>query len=219
MSGMIIHGISGSPYVRSALMVLEEKGARYDFAGMAFGAQKQHPHLSRQPFGRIPALEHDGWVLYETQAILRYVDAVLPGPKLQPENARGTARMNQLMGIVDCYFAPQVTGSISFQRLVAPQLGLPVDEDAIAKAIPNARTCVAEISRLAEGRRWLAGDAISLADLLLAPQLSAFALTPEGETILMAHGTLTGWLACMEARPSMRATTSEALKQRVVASI
>jgi glutathione S-transferase len=90
-SGMIVHGVPGSPYVRAALLALEEKGADYEFAAMALGALKQEPHLSRLAFGRIPAFEHDGWMLYETQAIMRYVDAVVPGPQLQPVEPRGGA--------------------------------------------------------------------------------------------------------------------------------
>ena len=79
MSGMIVHGIPGSPYVRATLLALEEKGAEYELAAMGFSALKQQPHLSRHPFGRIPAFEHDGWMLYETRAIMRYVDAVVHG--------------------------------------------------------------------------------------------------------------------------------------------
>ena len=83
-SGMIVYGIPGSPYVRAALLALEEQGAEYEFSPMAPGALKQEPHLSRHPFGRIPAFEHDGWKLYEAQAIMRYVDAIVPSPRLQP---------------------------------------------------------------------------------------------------------------------------------------
>src|SRR5271169_4188919 len=79
MSRMIVHGIPGSPYVRAALLSLEEKGAEYELAALALGGLKQQLHLSRHAFGRIPAFEHDGWMLYETQAIMRYVDAVVPG--------------------------------------------------------------------------------------------------------------------------------------------
>ena len=45
-SGMIVHGIPGSPYVRAALLTLEEKGAAYELAAMAFGTLKQQPHLA-----------------------------------------------------------------------------------------------------------------------------------------------------------------------------
>ena len=217
-SGMIVHGVPGSPYVRAALLTLEEKGAQYELAAMALGTLKQQPHLSRHPFGRIPAFEHDGWMLYETQAIMRYVDAVLPGPRLQPEEPRAAARMNQLMGIADWYLMPQVTGPITANRVVKPRFNRPVDEDAIVAAIPNARICIGEIGRLLNGHSWMAGQAVSLADLLLAAHLSMFAQATEGAQMLQEHENLTRWLARIEARPSMAATTWDKLLERVAAA-
>jgi glutathione S-transferase len=218
MSTMVVHGIIGSPYLRSALLAFEEKGAPYELAAMPFGGHNAPAHLARHPFGRIPVLEQDGWLLYETQAIMRYMDAVVPGPPLQPDDPREAARMNQVMGINDSYVMPQVGRPIGFPRLMAPRLGLPVDEDAIARAIPDARACIAEISRLLGDRGWFAGDAVSLADLLLAPQLSYLAKVPEGQAMLQEHGALRAWIARMEARPSMKATTPDALRQRAMAS-
>jgi len=215
---MIVHGIPGSPYVRAALLTLEEKGAAYELAAMAPGTLKQQPHLSRHPFGRIPAFEHDGWMLYETRAIMRYVDAVVPGPRLQPEEPRAAARMDQLMNITDWYLMPQVSATITFNRVVAPRFNRPVNEDAVVKAIPNAQICIAEIARLLDGYPWMAGEAISLADLLLAPHLSMFAQAPEGAAILREHENLSGWLVRIEARPSMRATTWDRLLERVAAA-
>jgi glutathione S-transferase len=218
MSRMIVHGVPGSPYVRAALLSLEEKGADYELAAIPPGTLKQQPHLSRHPFGRIPAFEHDGWILYETQAIMRYVDAVVPGPRLQPEEPRAAARMNQLMGITDWYVMQQVSVPITSNRVVKPRFNRPVDEDAVTAAIPNARICIAEIGRLLHGHTWLAGDVISLADLLLAPHLSMFAQAPEGAEILREHKNLEGWLARIEARPSMQATTWDRLLERVAAA-
>jgi glutathione S-transferase len=215
---MIVHGIPGSPYVRAALLTLEEKGADYRFNAMAFGTLKQEPHLSRHPFGRIPAFEHKGWMLYETQAIMRYVDTVVPGARLQPEEPRAAARMNQLMAITDWYVMREVSMPITRNRVVAPRVNRPVDEDAVVKAIPNARICIAEIGRLLDGHPWMAGDAISLADLLLAPHLSMFAQAPEGAQILQEHENLRSWLTRIEARPSMIATTWDRLLELTAAA-
>jgi glutathione S-transferase len=218
MSGMIVHGVPGSPYVRAALLTLEEKRAPYELAAMQLGTLKQEPHLSRHPFGRIPAFEHDGWMLYETQAIMRYVDAVVPGPSLQPEEPRAAARMNQLMGITDWYVMRQVSMPITRNRVVAPRVNRPVDEEEVMQAIPNARICITEIARLLDGHSWMAGEAISLADLLLAPHLSMFAQAPEGAQILQGHENLKRWLARIEARPSMKATTWDQLLERAAAA-
>ena len=56
--------------------------------------------------------EHGDFVLYETQAVVRYLDALIAEPALTPETAREAARMNQLMGIVDCYVFPSISSSI-----------------------------------------------------------------------------------------------------------
>src|SRR5580693_6107258 len=99
MSRPIVHGIDGSPFVNSARLALEEKGVDYQFAEMpcGTGAHKAPEHLARNPFGRIPVLEHDGFLLYETQAIMRYIDRAFAGPPLQPADIRLAARMDQIM--------------------------------------------------------------------------------------------------------------------------
>jgi len=155
---------------------------------------------------------------HAASVIMRYVDAVVPGPRLQPEEPRAAARMDQLMNITDWYLMPQVSATITFNRVVAPRFNRPVNEEAIAKAIPNARICIAEIGRLLDSHPWMAGDALSLADLLLAAHLSMFAQAPEGAQILQEHENLRGWLACIEARPSMQATTWDRLLERVAAA-
>src|SRR5512138_2005115 len=101
MSEVIVYGIPGSPYVRMPLLACEEKGAPYRIEAMTFGTTKSPEHLARHPFGRIPAVEHDGFRLYESQAIIRYIDQVFAGPSLTPADPRSQARMNQVMGIVD----------------------------------------------------------------------------------------------------------------------
>jgi glutathione S-transferase len=67
----IVHSVPGSPYGRAVFATLGEKGARAHLAPVAPGTLKSQPHISRHPFGRVPVLEHDGALLYETQAILR----------------------------------------------------------------------------------------------------------------------------------------------------
>jgi glutathione S-transferase len=206
-----IHGVPGSPYVRAALLCLEEKGAAYRLERMPFGAHSQEEHRARNPFGRVPIAEHDGFTLYETQAILRYTDAIFPGPTLQPAGAKPAARMNQIIGIVDSYFFPQGTVGIAAERL-ASQLfwNRPPDEAKIAASAPGARICVKELGRLKGSAEFMAGDEISIADVMLAPHLELFAATPEGADMLQ-DSPLRQWLERMTARGSMKATTRERL--------
>ncbi len=53
------------------LATLVEKGASFRLSPVMPGTLKVEPHVSRHPFGRVPVLEHEGFMLYETQAILR----------------------------------------------------------------------------------------------------------------------------------------------------
>lgn len=212
-SEIIVHGVAGSPFVRSALLGLEEKGAAYHFAKMPMGAgvMRTPEHLVRHPFGRIPVIEHDDFTLYETQAILRYFSRVLPGPSLEPKDPRAAARMDQIANIVDWYFFPQVTVSICAERLFAQMFwNRPADETKIAAAVPQARICVKELDRLKGAAPYMAGTDVSVADLMLAPHLAYFAATPEGRQVL--DGTsLPAWLERMSARDSMKVTERERL--------
>ena len=126
--------------------------------------------------------------------------------------------MNQVIGIVDCYVMHDISSPIVFQRLIAPQFGMPVDEAAIAAAIPGAKVCVAEVARLMGEGRYLVGEAVSLADLMLAPHLTWLPESAEGREILAPYPTLGAWIDRMNARPSMIATTWERMKAMAVAA-
>ena len=219
MSEFVIHGIPGSPFTRAALIVLEEKGAPYRFAPVAPGTLKSPEHLARHPFGRVPVLERGAFRLYETQAILRYLDRELPGIALTPGDAQGAARMDQLMNVNDWYLFHGVGNVIAFQRIVGPRLmGLKPDEAAIAAALPRARLVFATLARELDEQPYFVGESPSLADVLLAPQLDFMSETPEWPGLSAAHPNLAAWLARMRARPSLVTTTWERLAHRARAA-
>ena len=219
MSGYTVHTIPGSPFGRAVLIVLEEKGAAYRLAAVAPGTLRSPEHTARHPFARVPVLEHDGFRLYETQAILRYLDRVLPAPSLTPADARRAARMDQLMAINDWYLFQGVANVIGFQRVVGPRLlGLTPDEAAIAAAMPKARTVYTELSALLGRQPFFAGEAFTLADVLLAPQLDFLSATPEWAVLTAATPHLCAWLERVRARPSLEATTWERVAARAAAA-
>jgi glutathione S-transferase len=210
MTEFIIHAIPGSPFARAALVALEEKGVPYGLAPVAPGTHRAPEHLARHPFGRVPVLEHRDFNLYETQAILRYIDRVHPAPALTPAHPQAAARMDQLMNINDWYLFQGVGSVIGFQRVVGPRLlGITPDEAAIAAAMPKARIVFDELAQRLGNKPYFVGDAISLADVHLAPHLDFLRATPEWEQLTVAHANLIGWLERMNSRPSMAATTWE----------
>jgi glutathione S-transferase len=214
MSEFIVHSIPGSPFGRATLATLHEKGAAYRFSPVAPGALRSPEHLARHPFGRVPVLQHGGFMLYETQAILRYLDRVLPAPALTPSDVKRAARMDQVMNVNDWYLFQGVGNVIVFHRVVGPRvMGLTPDEAAIAAAMPKARAVFEELARLLGEQPFFAGDTISLADLLVAPPVGFFKETPEWAELGAPHANLVAWLARMEARPSFQATTWQRLSE------
>jgi glutathione S-transferase len=206
MSEFVVYGVPGSPFMRSVLVALEEKRAPYRIEALAPGATRAPEYRRLHPFGRMPAIRHGDFHLYETQAILRYVDAKFTGRELQPREPEAIGRMNQVIGINDWYLFPLVARVIVFERIVGPAIfGKTPDEHAIDAALPDARLCLGELDRLLGDQAHLAGDEFSLADVLLAPQIYYLAATPEGEAIL--EGTaLRAWLERVGERASMQAT-------------
>jgi glutathione S-transferase len=219
MSEFTVHSLPGSPFGRAVLATLEEKGASYRLSPVAPGTFRSPEHLARHPFGRVPVLEHNGFIIYETQAILRYLDRVLATPALTPADPKRAARMDQVMNVNDWYLFQGVGNVIGFHRVVGPRfMGLKPDEAAIEAAMPKARAVFEELARLLGEQPYFAGEAVSLADLLVAPQIGFFTQTPEWAMLSAPHPNLVAWLARMEARPSMKATTWERVSEMAKAA-
>jgi glutathione S-transferase len=203
-----LYGAAYSVYVRAARMALAEKGVAYTLVPVDVFAPGGPPaeHLARQPFGKIPAFEHDGFRLYEAGAITRYVDEAFDGPPLQPADPQARARMSQAISIQDGYVYPDLVWGLYVERVEAPKRGRAADEAKIARLLPKARTCLAALEALADGP-WLAGPGLTLADLHAAPMFALFLRTPEGEGMLPRHPRLAAWWSAISARPSFTAST------------
>jgi glutathione S-transferase len=209
MSEPVVYGRAFSVYVRIVRQTLEEKGVAYRLVEIDPFAPGGPPaeYRERQPFGRIPAFEHDGFRLYEAGAISRYVDEAFPGPALQPREPRARARMNQAISILDSYAYRTLVWDVFVERVRAPENGRAPDEARIVAALPKAETCLAALASLSDGD-WLAGAEYTLADIHAAPMFAYFRMAPEGLAIMARHARLERWWRAMAARPSMIATRS-----------
>lgn len=210
----IVFGAPYSVYVRAVRLVLEEKGVHYELVPVDIFASGGAPseHMKRHPFGKIPAFEHAGFRLYETDAITRYLDEAFPGPRLQPDDLRGRARMNQIISILDSYVYRTFVWDIFVERVSRPKSGVASDEQRIASALPKAEVCLSALSELMDEAPWLAGPAVSLADLHAAPMFALFRLTPEGDGLLAREDRLVGWWSRISARPSFLLTQVSAVE-------
>ena len=208
MSDPVLYGLSRSVYTRIARLALEEKGVRYTLEEVEIFGPHGAPseHRARHPFGRIPAFAHDGFVLYETGAITRYVDEAFAGPSLQPQQPRARARMNQVISIVDSYaYRPMIWGVFA-ARIVAPEEGIEIDEERVAESLEKSRACCAALEEILGSARYFAGSELTLADLHALPVLLYFSMTGDGSGLLLDHPRLRAWLDHLAARPSVQRT-------------
>jgi glutathione S-transferase len=203
MAEVVIYGNPLSTYTRTARMALEEKGVAYELEPVDHRAPE---FRETHPFGRIPALRHGDFVLYETMAICRYVDEAFDGPTLQPAEVRARALMVQWVSSTLDYFYPAMIRKLVFERLVAPAQGRDADEALVAESVPEIEHQADVLGRALDGRSYLAGEAASIADLFVFPLLFYVNFAPEGRAILAGAAALAAWLERMSGRASAQAT-------------
>ena len=205
MATPVIYGPEYSTYVRTIRLTFEEKPAEYNLEPVHIlgGEGQQSPHLQRQPFGKVPAFEHDGLSLYESDAIARYVDRVFPGKQLQPSDPRTAARMDQVIGIINSYGYASILGKVVWQRLIMPMTGGQADDRIVQESKPMVSLCLAEFERIKGSNRYLAGPEITLADLFLAPIFAYLDMTPDAKELLQPCSGLQGWWEEIRSRDTM----------------
>jgi glutathione S-transferase len=191
MTKPILYGADYSVYVRIARMTLEEKGVGYERIPLDIFAAEGIPswYLEHHPFGRIPAFEHDGFRLFETNVIARYVDEAFDGPALQPADPRGRARMGQMTGMLDAYGYRAMGWDVAVERLEKAE----PDERLIAGGLSQAETVLRVLTSLKVPGPWLLGDQVTLADLHAAPIIAYFLKVADGKKLLTGFPEIQAW--------------------------
>src|SRR5439155_242492 len=145
-----------STYSRRVRIASLEKGINIELVelDMAKGAHRGPDYLQKNPYGRVPTLEDDGFVLYESTAILEYLEATHPTPPLVPGDARGCALVAMHMKLCDIQLARQ-TGIIIFPKRFLPRERW--DEAAMAQAKKEIEKHLAIVEQQLAGREWMVG--------------------------------------------------------------
>jgi glutathione S-transferase len=188
-------GYRHSVYSWIARATLCAKGVAYDWTEVnPFSGDQPEEWKVLHPFGKVPVLQHDGFSLYETAAIARYVDEAFNGPLLQPIDLQARACMTQIVSIADSYVYWPLVRQVFSHRVFRPAVGVSVDENEARQGLEPASRILLALDALA-GQPFLTGASLSLADLHLAPMLAYFAMAPEGRALLSRHERIETWLA------------------------
>ncbi|MDJ0941909.1 MAG: glutathione S-transferase family protein [Kiloniellales bacterium] len=200
MKNVTLYGATYSVFTRIARLVLEEAGVGYRLIEIDIFDREALPagYLQRHPFGKIPAFAHDGFRLFETDAIARYAIETAGAEGLVPETTAARARMTQIQRIVDNYAYPVLVWGV-YVGETRGKGPLPPE------TVEQAHKVLAVLEELWEGP-FLLGERLTLADLWLAPVLALFRCAPTGQALLSEFPELESWLQRLQARSSMQAT-------------
>lgn len=170
---MKVYGHPMSTCARKVLMTLAEKGHKAEFVLVDIMKGEGHSpeHLARQPWGQVPVFEDDdGFQLYESRAICRYLDAKLAGPSLMPSDLRLRAVAEQWISIEASNFSPAAM-KVIWNLYFCKFLGKEPDMAAVEEGRKGVRKAAAVMERQLEGRNFLIGDGLTLADITFMPYI------------------------------------------------
>jgi len=204
MSDVMLFGFPRSVYVQMAGIVLTHKEVPYTFHDLET-EMNTASHIALHPFERVPILRHGNFTVYETGAIVRYVDDAFAGETLTPADPQKQACMNQWISAVNGYYYPYLIYHVSHERNVFPQLGIAPDEKVVAHAMPKVETCLEVLHRaLSESGAFLVGPELSLADFFMLPIIHGFSFAPEAQQLYPRFPSIVAWRERMEALPTMQ---------------
>jgi len=202
---MKVYGHPMSTCTRKVLTTLAEKGheAQFQLVDLMKGEQKSPEHLARQPFGVVPVLEDDGFSLYESRAIIRYLDAKLPGTRLTPSTLHDFGRMEQWISIEQSYFAPHVLTLMNETMMKAMRGGGKPDQEKVSKARDQLSKTFDVLDRTLLHQAHLAGDAFTLADICWMPYM-AYLFPVQSSDLITSRPHVNSWWQRISTRPSWK---------------
>jgi glutathione S-transferase len=168
-----IWGHTKSSNVMKVLWLCDELSIAHERldAGGAFGKVKEPAYLAMNPNARVPTIEEEGgFVLWESNSILRYLAATrAPGHAVYPADPRARARVERWMDWQLAHLGPPMgTLFLTLVRTPEPQR----DMAAVGRARGEAEGLWRMVeTELADGRPYLCGAALTLADIALGPYL------------------------------------------------
>jgi glutathione S-transferase len=172
---LTLYGYAPSTFTRTARMACVEKGVAHEL---------EKPDGSHA-FGKMPAMRHRGQTLYETLAIVAYVDALTDPPRLLPEQPVARARTLQFSSAAaDYVYRVVVGGLLKEDKDLDPQPTLAPFDRALAEA------------------SYLGGESPDAADLMLAPMVAYASVALDVSALV--H--LSAWYDRMQSRASFKET-------------
>jgi glutathione S-transferase len=162
------------------------------FVDLQKGEQRQPQFLELNPNHRVPVLEDDGFVLWESHAIMQYLADKTPRQTVYPAETRARADVNRWLFWCGQHFSPAI-GILNWEHVIKGVLGLgAADAAEVRRGEQLAREFGGILDAHLAGRDWISGDGLSLADIAIATPLAA---SVPAKLPLTDLGNLQRWFA------------------------
>jgi glutathione S-transferase len=205
---MKLHAFIPSPNCQKVLAVARELGIPLEIVNVDIfkGEAKAPAYLAKNPNGKVPVLEDDGFVLWESNAILAYLASQQAVPSLLPIKPRERAEVDRWLFWQTAHLAPAV-GKVAFEKIVKPMTkqGTP-DTAVIAAGTAEFEAHAKVMDAALSGREYLAGK-LSIADFAVGPFVGAAAACGLD---VASHPRLRDWIERMKSRESVKKTMADA---------
>ena len=152
MGDITLHAFEYSVYSWIARLALAEKRVEYVYREVnPFADPLPDGYLDLHPFRRVPVLDHDGFRLHETAAILQYLDTTFPDPPLSPIEPGQVGRMTQIVSIMDSYAYWPLVREVFSHGYYRPRFGETSDAAAVQAGLARSRTVLHALQDLKDG--------------------------------------------------------------------
>ncbi|WP_439577197.1 FtsZ-binding protein FzlA [Elioraea sp.] len=204
----LLYHLPLSPYSRKVRLALAEKRLAFELRVEKVW-ERRPEFLALNPAAQVPVLvEEGGLAIPDSAVICAYLEETYPDTPLLGANANERIECRRLVAWFDGKFAREVSENLLFQKLMKRMLGRGEPEGATIRAgYQNLRGHLGYLGWLAEHRRWLAGDVLTLADLAAAAHLSALDFL--GDVDWSVSPAAKDWYARIKCRPSFRALLAD----------
>ena len=196
-----------SPFCRKVRLVLAEKKVEVELVEERYW-EATPDFLRRNPAGKIPVLRYDGMTLAESSAICEYLDETRPSPALVPKDPAARYEMRRLVSWFDDKFHHEVTANLLYERVNKKISGHGhPDSRRVMAGAKSIKYHLDYMAWLLDRRRWLAGDAMTLADFAAAAHISS--LDYLSDVDWDRSESVKDWYAKIKSRPAFRSILAD----------
>ena len=202
-----LYGAPLSPYVRSVRIAFIEKGLDYEFVPMGLADLQEQEYEQLHPFRKVPALGINGQSLYETSAIMRYIDEAHANEvKLQPSDPLERSYCEQWLSVGNSYLYRTAFTGFFFQKVLAPKFGMPSDNALMLASAEKMRRYIKIIATALSKGELGKNPQPMLSDILVSAILAPLQTIEQGREILAMDTSVVNWINSLVKRRSFIST-------------